>query len=249
MISVCMATYNGFPFLRKQVESILGQMAQGDQLVVSDNGSTDETLGYLNSLGDPRVQVLSFPFPKGPIPNFENAMKHAARTIIVLADQDDVWLPNRLALVRRAFEGRMDEPLCLVTEGRRIDAEGRVIAESNLRVLGYRPGLMKNVIKNTYMGCTLAFNRNLLPYILPIPRSVPMHDSWIGILAEHYGQIKMVLEPSYLYRVHGANLSHKKKSMLSKILHRLSLVMALIKRIFAIWLGKVNGSKPQRGGV
>lgn len=239
-ISICMATFNGFPFLPRQVESILGQMGSEDQLVVSDNGSTDETLGYLASLGDSRMELHDFPFPKGPVPNFENAMKYAARPIVMLADQDDVWLPNRLGLVRRAFKGELDKPLCLVTEGERMDAEERIIAESNLQVLGYRPGLVKNVIKNSYMGCSLAFSRDLLPYILPIPRFVPMHDSWIGILAERYGRIQVVLEPSYQYRVHGGNLSHKRNPLMSKVSDRIGLIVALVLRISAVQFGKIG---------
>ena len=236
-ITICMATYNGYPFLPRQIESILYQMAQTDQLVISDNGSTDETLEYLASLGDSRIQILSFPSPKGPIPNFENALKHANHPVIVLVDQDDVWLPNRLQLVRRAFTKGLDRPLCLVTEGERIDAEGRVIAQSNLQLLGYRAGLFRNVLKNSYMGCTMAFSQDLLRFILPIPRSVPMHDSWIGILAEHYGRIEMVLEPSYCYRVHGGNFSHKKNSLLTKILQRMNLIVALAIRFTKLRTG------------
>lgn len=244
-ISICMATYNGFPFLMRQVESILAQMKPEDQLVVSDNGSTDGSLEYLASLGDSRIELHDFPSPKGPVPNFENAMRHATRPIVMLADQDDVWLPNRLELMRKAFGEDPDKSLCLVTEGERMDAEGRVIAKSNLEVLGYRPGLVRNVIQNSYMGCTLAFSQDLLRHILPIPRIVPMHDSWIGILAERYGRIEVVREPSYRYRVHGGNLSHKKNSLFSKVRHRLGLIVALVIRIFTIHFNKI-GSRPGR---
>lgn len=236
-ISVCMATYDGERFLDDQLASILCQMGANDELVISDNGSTDRTLVILDRLADPRVRIFHFHEARGPIPNFANAMAKAVKPVIVLVDQDDVWMPNRLDLIRRNFAGAEERILCLVTEGERMNAEGGLVAPSNLEVLGFRQGFIRNVIKNSYMGCCMAFSRELLDFVMPIPGCVPMHDSWIGILAEHFGTVRSIREPSYRYRVHESNLSHRKTTWQTKVRHRFYLIAALIGRIIFIRLG------------
>ena len=241
-VSICVATYNGYPYLTQQVKSIQSQLGPDDQLIISDNGSTDGTLAYLQSIQDSRLLVLSLAHPRGPVPNFENALAHATRPIVVLADQDDVWLPNRLKLIRGAFNEDQKRILCLVTEGERIDSEGHVLEASNLRVLGFRPGMVRNIIKNSYMGCCMAFSRELLKHALPIPSAVPMHDSWLGLLAECFGEVRVISEPSYQYRIHGKNLSlQSNKSLFNKIMQRFWLSVLLVGRIFKIRLGLHSG--------
>ena len=240
-ISVCMATYNGFPYLVRQIESVMAQLGPEDQLVVSDNGSTDATVGYLDSLKDPRVLVLTFPSPKSPVRNLENALKHATRPVVVLADQDDVWFENRLPLIRRAFHHRNPSLLCFVGDGERIDQSGRTTCRSNLEALKFRKGFFKNIYRNSYMGCTMSVGRGILKLALPFPRSIPMHDSWIGLLAEQFGTVEVLPEHSYAYRVHRGNLSHKKLDWKTKVRHRTTLTFALLDRIVRIRLGLHTG--------
>jgi len=236
-ISICMATYNGLPYLPAQLASILGQMRQDDELIISDHGSRDGTLDFLASVQDARIQIHAFSEPGGPVANFGHALTFPTRPIVTLADQDDLWLPNRLELIREAFRSHPEGCLCLVTDGHRIDGEGRMLAPSNLAVLRFRPGFLRNLVRNSYMGCCMAFSRELLAVVLPFPRAIPMHDSWIGLLAERFGQVQVLPEPSYAYRVHGNNLSHRKTSLGTKIRHRLALSTQLLLRMARIQLG------------
>jgi glycosyltransferase involved in cell wall biosynthesis len=95
-ISVCMATHNGARFIRRQLETILTQLAPGDEVVISDDSSTDGTLEIIDSFDDPRIRLFTGNTFFGPIFNFENALRKAMGEIIVLADQDDIWLDGKV---------------------------------------------------------------------------------------------------------------------------------------------------------
>ena len=95
MISVCMATYNGAQFIKEQIDSILCQLSTEDELIISDDGSTDETLSIINSYKDNRIKVFQHKAAEGSAfikatRNFENAMSHAVGDYIFLSDQDDM---------------------------------------------------------------------------------------------------------------------------------------------------------------
>ena len=90
MISVCMATYNGEKFVCQQLRSITAQLGTADEVIVSDDGSTDSTLAVIESMGDSRIKTIEGPRRRSPVWNFENALRHAKGDYIFLADQDDV---------------------------------------------------------------------------------------------------------------------------------------------------------------
>ena len=96
MISVCIATYNGEKYLAEQLDSILLQVSEEDELIISDDGSTDHTLEILRTYAAnyPQIQLLQGP-GQGVIANFAFALTHTKGEVIFLADQDDVWLPNK----------------------------------------------------------------------------------------------------------------------------------------------------------
>ena len=91
---------------------------------------------------------------------------------------------------------------------------------------------INNVIKNSYMGCCMAFDRRLLKRIMPIPRYIPMHDQWIGLMGEIYGKVILVDTPLIYYRVHGDNVTAGKEeaSLQQKLRWRRYLVKKLIGR-------------------
>ena len=103
MTSVCMATYNGQKYLREQIESILCQLSANDELVISDDHSTDSTVDIIRSYGDSRIKMYANELTKGVTHNFENALNKSKGDIIFLADQDDVWLPNKISKMEKKF--------------------------------------------------------------------------------------------------------------------------------------------------
>ena len=96
MISVCIATYNGGAFIKRQLYSILPQLGENDEVVIADDGSTDDTLPIIESLNDKRIKIIEGPHRHSPIWNFEKALKAAKGDYIFLSDQDDEWMPNKV---------------------------------------------------------------------------------------------------------------------------------------------------------
>jgi glycosyltransferase involved in cell wall biosynthesis len=105
MISVCMATYNGAKYIKEQMDSILCQLGKDDEVVVSDDGSTDSTLDIVAEYGDSRIKIVRNTGAHNFIRNFENSLKAAHGDYIFLADQDDVWLPDKVAKIMQILRG------------------------------------------------------------------------------------------------------------------------------------------------
>lgn len=230
MISVAMATFNGKKFLTEQVESILKQLGKEDELVVSDDGSTDGTVEILKKFKDERIKILNGP-RKGIKKNFENAIRKCRGEIIFLADQDDVWKEGKVRKVLAAF-GK-DKVMCVVHDCEVFDSEGgKTIYPSFFEWRGSRAGKLKNIWKNSYIGCCMAFRAEMKKYILPIPDNIEMHDQWVGILSEEYGRSVFLRENLLKYRRHGENSSEMEHYPLPKMIeNRVRLVKELRKRL------------------
>lgn len=200
-VSACVATFNGAPYVAQQLRSILAS-PRVDELLVSDDGSTDDTLQIVAALGDPRIRLLRGP-RTGLIRNFEWLLSQARGEIIFLADQDDVWLPHKVETMLEALQSAdLVVSDCII-----VDNDMRVLQPSFQTLRQSGPGLLKNLTRNGYLGCCMAFRRSVLKYALPFPRRVPMHDWWIGLVAEHVGTVRFLQEPLLMYRRHGDNAS------------------------------------------
>ena len=234
-VSVAMATYNGEKYLLEQVESILSQLEDGDELVIGDDGSTDKTFEIISKVADrdKRVRVLQGN-NLGVIGNFERIIKECNNELIFLSDQDDVWVTNKVEVVKEHFLGEEDLTL-LMSDLVVVDKELKVIHQSYMKVKGCSVGIHKNIVKNGYVGCALAFRKKLKPIILPFPKGIPMHDQWIGVLAEVVGRAKMIEDKLVLYRRYGDNATSliSNSSFLEKVTWRMKLCYCLIGRMFS----------------
>ena len=103
MISVCMATYNGEKYIREQMDSILQQLGEGDELIISDDLSSDKTVEIIKSYKDKRIKLYIHGDNHGFVRNFENALVHADGDIIFLSDQDDIWMPDKVKVTIAAL--------------------------------------------------------------------------------------------------------------------------------------------------
>lgn len=227
-----MASYNGGLFIEQQVKSIVCQMQSKDELIISDDGSTDGTINIIKSFSDDRIKLLKGP-QKGVIKNFEFAIQHACGEIIVLSDQDDIWIKNRLQHIRNYFS-IADNMAVYHSRFTNVDAEGNV---TSLLSTTLNTGIIKNIIKNQYIGAMMAFSAPLKEYILPFPDSIAMHDQWIGLINEVlHGSIKVSDEIEVLYRRHNQNLTgkNKKLSIGKKFSNRLFMTYYLLKKFIYI---------------
>ena len=103
MISVCMATFNGEKYIKEQIESILSQISLSDELVISDDKSTDNTLDIIRDFNDPRIKLYIHEKDHGFVRNFENALTKSNGDIIFLSDQDDIWMPDKVNTTLRVL--------------------------------------------------------------------------------------------------------------------------------------------------
>jgi glycosyltransferase involved in cell wall biosynthesis len=213
-LSIALCTYNGECYLREQLQSILNQVRPPDELVVFDDASTDHTVGLLHDFAAKQrsfpVRIHVNPRTVGPLMNFQQAIAACRGTIISLCDQDDVWLPDKLARVEAAFE---DDPSLGFVFG---NAE---ICDAECRPLGYRlwnsvgftgrlvrrleRGLAFDVVlrQNVVTGATMAFSARFRPLVLPIG-STWIHDAWIALLISAIAPVVAIREPVMLYRQH-----------------------------------------------
>jgi len=208
-ISVCMATYNGARFIRRQIDTILPQLAPEDELVIADDSSTDGTPAIVAAYAaaDSRIRLFTGNTFRSPTFNFGFALQQARGEIIVLADQDDVWLPNKLATVRDCFARQAKRPYLIVLDAQVVDGDEKVLFPSVLTKLNAGPGFWKNLYDNRYLGCCMAFSSDLLERALPFPRNIPMHDIWLGQFCERIGTTEFVPVVTMQYRKHGASLT------------------------------------------
>ena len=230
MLSVCMATRNGEKYLHEQLESILPQLAPQDELVISDDSSTDKTLEIIRSFDDARIRLLTENRFFSPIYNFENALRNATGQTITLADQDDIWLANRVETIRQRLQDKNGRPALIMMDGYVIDAAGDRTGQTIFKRKPPKKGLLANLYDNTFTGCTLAFTRELLDIALPFPPGIPMHDSWLGMLALLHGEVQFVETKTMEYRRHGDNLSKWQRNPLVQIRWRLCLGYQLYRR-------------------
>lgn len=202
-----MATYNGERFLRCQLDSILSCLTPNDELVVSDDGSTDGTLEILKRYADTSsvpIHIIEGPH-RGVVANFGNALAHAKGDIVFLSDQDDVWHEDKVVRVLAAFS----DSSCsvVVHDARIVDSEQKATGETLFQRRHSRPGFLKNIVKNSYVGCCMAMKRNLLQAIMPIPENIEMHDWWIGLVSEMVGSSTFIDDQLIDYRRHSNNVS------------------------------------------
>jgi len=211
-----MATYNGAVYLQPQAESILAQLQPLDEMVVVDDASNDNSTAVLRSLQDPRLRVFCNERNEGVLASFEKAMRMAEGEILFLSDQDDIWLSGKIEKILQVFESRPDVTL-VASDAQIIDAFGALVEPSFFAKRGkFVAGVLPNLLKNKYLGCTLAFRRSMLDHFLPIPKDVPMHDIWFGLVNDVYGKTYYIDEPLIAYRRHGENVSPSTSAPVTK---------------------------------
>ena len=229
MISVCMASYNGGKYIREQLESILSQLPSDVEIVIADDGSTDDTLQVVESLNEPRIRMLPAEKHLGVIYNYERALLASKGEIVFLADQDDVWLPGKVTKVLDALK---EFDLVAHDAWMLRPSESSWTRSGKLNdIRAYKSGVVANWWKNSFTGCCMAFRRNVLDKALPFPKNLPMHDQWLGLVAEKYFKVKSIDEPLVEYRQHSSNATHIGNSpagVLQKIKWRLNLLKAII---------------------
>jgi len=231
-----MATYNGGKYIYKQINSILPQFSDGDELIVSDDGSTDDTISIIQAFNDKRIKIIYNKKKKGPVGNFENAILNASGKYIFLADQDDVWLANKIK-VMLSYLQKYDVVVC---DCMVVNDELKELVPSYFKYINSGSGFVKNLKRNTYMGNCMAFRKDIINIILPFPDNIPNHDLWIGVVADLFYKPYFINQILGSHRRHSNNASNTfdikmNTSFFQKINKRLILFSHLPKLFVKIY--------------
>lgn len=216
-ISVCIPTYNGEKYIKGQIRSILDQLSDNDEIIISDDGSNDQTIAIIKEFDDSRIRIFEHEKQQQRFlfgytaKNIENALNKATGDIIFLSDQDDVWLPGKVEKVKEVL-GSSD---AVLTDCNIVDENLNELVHSKITSEKVKISDLRNIYTCGYLGCCIAFKRNLLEHILPIPKNVP-HDLWIGLVCNNFGSFKILQEPLLLYRRHSSNVSSPNRSLTKK---------------------------------
>lgn len=215
-LTVVVATYNGAAYIEEQLVSICEQTLRPRRIVVTDDGSTDDTVARATAVlarYPIEASVGRNPGARGYSNNFFNGVSQARSEYIAFCDQDDVWEPGKLALCMDAL-ARPDVDMC-AHGASLIDAEGRHIGTFRHgpgRSMVLEPGATRPWF--TFAGFTIVFRASLLRLIAPDRRGRDFyryhetlsHDSWITFLASATGRIAFLADPLVRYRQHGRNV-------------------------------------------
>lgn len=242
MISVCIATYNGEKYIKKQLDSILPQLSDNDEIIVSDDGSTDRTLEIVKSVSRD-IKILHHKQQKESFildystHNFEFALKQARGEYIFLCDQDDVWLPGK---VEKMVADLKRGNLISICDCKVCTEDLEVYQVSFFKENGTKLNLYNLITRFRMLGCCMAVRKELLEIAFPFPKTKVGHDVWLVLLAQYFGKAHMIAEPLHLYRRHTDTVTcagnKSKYPVWFRIYLRLFIVKAFVNRIIKLRL-------------
>lgn len=219
LISVALCTFNGEVFLNEQLESFLKQSRLPDELVVCDDGSSDDTVNILRTFAERSsfpVYIHENEMNLGFAKNFERAISLCRGDIIFLSDQDDIWMPEKIGQVSKIFDDRANTDL-VFTDAELVSDSGQPLGNdlfdipfnSPLKTAVANRSLLRLLLfQNHIAGATLAFRKRLLQYLVPFPDSIDelYHDGWIALVAAACDTCEYLDRPLIKYRQHAGQL-------------------------------------------
>lgn len=240
-ISVCIATFNGGKFIREQVMSVLPQLEEDDEIIVSDDGSTDDTITILESFRDPRICICQNEGRHGFIWNFENALMKASGDVFFLCDQDDIWKPNKVEVIKK----QLRQYDLVVHDAEMIDGEGCSLGKTYYSTMHHKKDFVSNIWRTRWLGCCMAFRREVLEMCLPFPRTIVAHDYWIGMLGMLKFRYFFIDDILIYYRRHGNNTSSSGEKSANNMFYklitkRMNLLVVLVNRYLRYRFQKHN---------
>lgn len=226
LVSVAMCTYNGARFLKEQLDSLLGQSYKNIEIVVTDDGSTDDSVSLIKTYAaaHDNIRLFENDINLGFVKNFEKAISLCRGDYIALADQDDIWECGKI----EHFVEAIGEHEMIYSDATLIDADSKpinrlLIGPDRQLVSGHC--FMAFIFDNCVSGNTLMFRKELVSKILPIPEGVKFHDQWIAFVASACGTITAIDEPQTRYRRYSDQVTHtvkvKAKGLVKRVREKL----------------------------
>jgi glycosyltransferase involved in cell wall biosynthesis len=226
-VIVVMSTFNGERFIGEQLDSILQQLPAQGMLMVRDDGSVDATAEIVAALKDPRVRL-----ERGPNLGFGPSFLRLLRAVpsdaemVMLSDQDDVWLPDKIQRAWDVLGPRRGRAVLYCSRMRLVDADLRVLGDSPQWPRG--PSFRNALVENITVGCTIALTPEALALVCRPgdDASVYFHDWWIYLVVSALGEVVIDPHPTLLYRQHGRNVI----GFGAGLLHRYAAILRFLRQ-------------------
>lgn len=205
LISILLCTYNGAAYLEEQIQSILQQTYTNIEVIISDDASTDETRNIIKKYIDNPTFIINLNDDNvGLLKNIELAAALSKGLFICFADQDDIWLPEKVEKLYQAI----DKYSLVYSDSKLVDAKGNYLNKnlSDFRKLQDVFDSKGFSVDNAVSGHSMMASRELLSCALPIPEG-HFYDWWIAVQASNLNGIKYLNEKLTLYRQHTKNLT------------------------------------------
>jgi glycosyltransferase involved in cell wall biosynthesis len=215
-VSICIATYNGAEFIEAQLKTILSEISSLSEIILVDDASTDNTVGVVKGIADPRIRITRNTSNRGHIRTFESALRQVNLPLVFLADQDDLWPEGRIAFMVEALTtsqmvagnvsqfGSVEGPLRFQLAS---GDSGKAIRNVTGLLLGRRP----------YFGSAMGFRAEMLRFALPFPAYIEAHDHWLAIVGNTLGNVAHLERTVTNRRVHSGNFTTNRRSAKKKI--------------------------------
>ncbi len=235
-ISVALASYNGARFIGEQLRSLAAQTHRPDELIVTDDGSNDETIRIITDFARTApfdVKLFQNPQRLGFGQNFGKALALCSGDIVFLCDQDDSWFPQKIERIVELAQS-MPKMQLFTNDAIITDADLRPTAFTLLGQITTL-GQSRNQLVS---GCCSAVKRDLLQICLPIPDCVLWHDKWIAKIAASCSTKYVLDQPLQYYRRHKSNASTgigslpRKITRKDKLRGRFAFCLAAMRRVF-----------------
>ena len=215
------------------LDSLVAQTRPADVIIAVDDGSKDSTCEILERYKDKLpLEITKFEKNRGHRAAFSTALEKsrellADNDLIFLADQDDIWLPNKLEVMSQ----KIGDSSMIFGDAEIIDGEGKVTDSSWRKKAETVEQLSQQALLTGYTnvtGCMVAFKAGLLKTALPIPQDVPVHDQWITLCATVENGYQAIADKVIQYRIHGNNtIGEGNKTWSEKLLTNLQWAKAV----------------------
>ena len=241
-IAVLMSTYNGEKFLQVQMDSLLAQQGVDLTIFVRDDGSQDATVTILQSFVANHHNVRLFTGVNlGVIQSFLTLVELVSEDFdfYALCDQDDYWMPKKLASAVNMLSGKNNnQPLLYCSALEYVDTNLKYIGCSKAK---FQPSFGNALVENIVTGCTSVFNRQLRTLIIQQrPHSAVMHDWWMYLLATAFGEVIFDSTSYIKYRQHGGNVVGAMPKFLPLWRRRLGIVVSRETIISCLQVAEFN---------
>jgi len=266
-VDILLSTFNGADYLDEQLASIAAQDIDEWQLIIRDDGSTDDSVSIIKAF------VLKYPDKVffisdgssrlGVVASYECLLAESRSQYIAFCDQDDVWLPDKLKKLTDCIQhleriNKPDMPVLVHSDLYVVNENLKELADSFWQYQKLNPKKMQSLerllVQNCVTGCASLFNRSLREMVLPIPKDVIMHDWWISLIAISNGKIYHINSKTVKYRQYAGNVIGAKKWSFGYIMQSISRNRDLYKKSITktrnqakalLQSGKLSGEKAE----